>query len=202
MTEGRSCEVPLNPGERDETALRCSLRRRVAPQGLAEGMNSAPAATSPPPGQAFAELDHDRHHHDLGPPAHELEISGEGDVVGPFFSGLHGQVTGVAAGDAQNGVGAEAGPGGAIGREIGQMHAVGPEPGRELDIAGDDDRRAALLGQADQIPGVSRGRQAEASDLDCIEDGGEGDAETGGKDSRRCQIELAARRLGHGSKDL
>jgi hypothetical protein len=111
-------------------------------------------------------------------------------------------MTGVPAGDSQYGVGAEAGAGGAIGREIGQMHAVGAEPGRELDIAGDDDGGAALLGQADQFFDVSCRRKAEASDLHRIEDGGEGDGETGGKDSRCCQIELAACRLGHGSTDL
>ena len=133
-------------------------------------MKSAPAAMkSAAWSELLAELDHHGHHHDLGPPAHELEIGCQGDVVGACFPGLHGHMAGVPAGDAQDGVGAEAGPGGAIGREIGQMHAVGAEPGRELDIAGDDDGRAALLGQADQFSDVSSRRQAQASDLDRIE---------------------------------
>jgi hypothetical protein len=81
------------------------------------------------------------------------------------------------------------------------MHAVGPDPGRQLYIPGDHDGGAALLGQADHFPDVSRGRQAQASDLDRIEHASERHAEIRGKDSRGCQIELAARRLGHGSKD-
>ena len=107
---------------------------------------------------------HARDFHDLAPPlqdvrsrlvAHRLGVGGvegaESHIVGAFFTGFHGEMAAVVAGDADNGVLADQAPRlGITGVLLADMDAVATGLGGDVGAVVDDEGDAASLGDRPQ----------------------------------------------------
>ena len=156
-----------------------------------------------------------RHFEEFGPPGEDFRLGAvddlfgvggiegaEGDVVGAGFSGFHGQMAGVVAGDADDGFVADGGAGLFVGHVIlAHMHAVAAGLEGEVGAVVEDEGDASALdfgaqevdGAANLVVGQALKAQLHAGDISGIEGGGQGlgEGRDVGQAGRRHQIEAA-----------